>query len=75
MTKTHRETTDGRFVEVDSDCWWDATGVSLVEESFVDEYLADHPNVGIVMIDEDDPMADVVAARGDVAPDTKPEDR
>jgi hypothetical protein len=65
---THRETTDGRFIQVDSATWWDTTGVDLVDESVVDEYLDEHPHVGIVELT-------VRRANANYSSHLKPEDR
>lgn len=45
-----RETTDGRYVQVDDSEWWDTTGIDIVSEAVVDEYLRRN-NVGIVTIE------------------------
>jgi hypothetical protein len=44
-----RETTDGRFVEVDPGQWWDTQGINIVPEWVVDAYLNSKGNVGVVV--------------------------
>jgi len=45
------ETSDGRYVKVGDDEWWDKAGVDIVPEHAVDAYMADNPKVGIAVIE------------------------
>lgn len=45
-----RETTDGRYVEVGNDEWWDTTGIDLVSEAIVELHMIVNPGVGIVVL-------------------------
>jgi len=44
------QTTDGRYFKVGEDEWWDTTGVEIVPESVIDEYMA-LKQVGIAVSD------------------------
>jgi hypothetical protein len=53
------ETTDGRYVKVADDEWWDVTGVDLVPDSVVEAYMQAN-RVGWIVTelpDEDAPTA------------------
>jgi hypothetical protein len=45
------ETTDGRFVKVDDNAWWDTTGVDLVTEDDIERHMIAN-RVGIVVFEE-----------------------
>jgi hypothetical protein len=42
-------TTDGRYVKVDEDKWWDTTGIDTVPEQVVNEYMKANPRVGVIV--------------------------
>jgi hypothetical protein len=44
-----RATTDGRYVEVAPEEWWDTTGVEIVPETVVEAHLDRNPRVGVVV--------------------------
>jgi hypothetical protein len=46
-----QETTDGRFVRIAEGEWWDTTGIDIVPETVVVEYMRLN-RVGIVVLDE-----------------------
>jgi hypothetical protein len=46
-------TTDNRFIKVDEFCWWDTSGIDLVCNKVVDDYLEANPQVGIVWVARD----------------------
>jgi len=47
-SKVSAETTDGRFVRIDHDEWWDTTGIDIVPQWKVDLYLEQNPGVGLI---------------------------
>ena len=53
------ETSDGRYVQIAVGEWWDTTGTDLVPEGLVNKYLADHPDVGIVVLEVDDSLGEL----------------
>lgn len=53
------ETTDGRWVKVSTTEWWDTTGTDIFPEGVVDKYLADNPDVGIVVLEVDDYLGEL----------------
>jgi hypothetical protein len=55
-----RETTDGRYVEVSKNEWWDTTGISLVGDDEIDGYLDANPRVGIQIRETTAEMAERV---------------
>lgn len=48
------ETTDGRYVKVSTTEWWDTSGTETFPEGVVDRYLAENPEVGIVVFEVED---------------------
>lgn len=46
-TEYQVRTTDGRYVRVSPDAWWDATGTDLCSNDVVDAYLDANPTVGV----------------------------
>lgn len=46
-----RETTDGRYIEVDNDAWWDTDGIEIVPESTVILHMIANPRVGLVILE------------------------
>lgn len=60
---TFRETTDGRYVKIADDQWWDTAGIDIVPESVVDAHIDANPGVGIVVL---------TAARALALPDHRP---
>jgi hypothetical protein len=53
MGRQRLETTDGRYVKISEDEWWDTTGVEIVLEHVVDAYVMANP-LGIVIIEKPD---------------------
>jgi hypothetical protein len=53
MGLQRHETTDGRYVKVGEDEWWDTTGVEIVPARVVDDYMAAN-RVGCVVIEVPD---------------------
>lgn len=53
-----RETTDGRYVEVAKNEWWDTTGIDIVPKEVVDRYCLTN-SVGIVVLEVDDEMGPI----------------
>jgi hypothetical protein len=55
---TMRETTDGRYVEVIENEWWDTTGTALVDDDEIESYLEANPRVGIMVRETSAEMAE-----------------
>jgi tRNA uridine 5-carbamoylmethylation protein Kti12 len=53
-----RETTDGRYVEVTENEWWDTTGTALVDDDEIESYLEANPRVGIMVRETSAEMAE-----------------
>ena len=47
--KERYETTDGRYQKIGDDEWWDTTGINIVPDAVVDEYMKKN-RVGIAVI-------------------------
>jgi hypothetical protein len=46
------ETTDGRYSSIgESGEWWDTTGIEIVPQAIVDEYIEKNQAVGIVVLE------------------------
>ena len=55
---TRFETTDGRYVEVAVNEWWDTTGIDIVPKEVVDRYCLAN-GVGIVELEVDDELGPI----------------
>ena len=52
MGRRRYETTDGRYSSIgETGEWWDTTGIDIVSQATVDEYIEKSPRVGIVVIE------------------------
>jgi len=42
------KTTDGRYVKIEPNVWWDTTTVELLTDEEIEKYLDANPGVGIM---------------------------
>lgn len=50
--KARAWTTDGRYMELSLNEWWDTDGTDIVDEATVDAHMAANPGVGIMLMTE-----------------------